>query len=731
MNNLVKLVSLVLLCASATAYGQSQWHLRYPQLNPSGLLGVTYGAGQYVAVGFLRTVFTSPDGVHWESRLSDREGALYAVAYGNDRFVATGTRNNNLNIPDEGGTIMTSRDGRAWVEELNPDNYFLSRLVFSHDLFVGSGRRLGSDGVSRPVIVTSPEGSNWTERWRPNDMDVWRPELIAGNGTIVVALPTGDFVVSTNALDWISVAPGWAPVSNPVLAFGAGKFIATAQVWDGQSERLQAMVSTDGLVWTRKTIREDWTNTFLFGAVGREQDSVILAVRWIPTAQGETSSESFGLTTTNGDDWTEHPLTGVLLAQTGGGAPDEITKGGQLIYAGGQFVMVGQPQTGLVIANQLTRIFTSGDGIQWTRRNDGEAYLLHVAAGEQEVVAIGGSPQGTIVLKSKTGVDWTEAPPLRDVRWLNSIAYGNGTYVAAGDPGIFHSSDALTWHPQDSAGSKWDRVRHMEGTFLAFGNEPVPNGQRRSKLGTSTNGLDWRMHQITQFTDVVHVASDGKFLFAIAESYDVVEARNLTSIWRSSDGEDWTKVYRSSKLNPQCLAFGNGIYVAAASYTWPGTERVLLSADGVQWTAHDGLPEPGNITFARGKFYATGSLNNEVVIFSSSDGRKWSAESTGSLRGLTELTTGPQGLFATALGSAILHAPWDLTLSQPRRSSQGHLTFDINGNSGQQVLIESASSLAPAAWKPLSTNKFAGPSLRIIDAEAGEVPQRFYRASAR
>lgn len=724
MNNLAKLVSLVLLVASASIHGQSQWKLRYPRLDPSGLFAVTYGAGQYVAVGAYRKVFTSADGIRWESRLPEREGDLYAVAHGNDLFVAAGSRSNTLNVPNEAGAIMTSRDGLVWVEESNPDNYFLSRLVFSHDLFIGFGRRLNSDGVSRPVIVTSPDGRNWTERWRSNDMEyVWRPELIGGNGTVVVALPTGDFLVSTNGVDWISVAPGWSPVSDPVLAFGAGKFVAAAQVWDG----LAVLVSTDGFIWARNAILRDWNDTVLFGAVGREKEVLVLAVRWIQTAEGETSIESFGLATVDGEAWTEDPLSGVSLAQTGWGAPDEITKGGQLIYSGGLFVMVGQPQTGLMAPNQLTRIFTSTDGLHWTRRNDGDAYLLHVAAGDQGAVAVGAAPQGTVVLKSKTGADWTEAPPIKGVT-LNSIAYGNGTYVAAGEPGVFTSSDAVSWRRQDSGGSKWERVRHVGGAFLAFGEVPNPAGQTVLQIGISTNGLDWRLLQVNRFyNNVANVTTDGKSLFAITASSEAAGTRNTKSIWRSLDGQEWIEVYRDSEQGPDFLAFGNGVYVAVGYYS--SSKRVLLSADGVNWTAHDGFPGYGaeDIIFAQGKFYAKAGQK----IFSSADGRNWSTSSTGYFGGFRELTAGPQGLFATQIGSAIFHAPWDLTLSQPRRSSRGSVVFDINGNSGQQVLIETAFSLAPATWKPLSTNELAGSSLQILDTEVSDASQRFYRASAR
>ena len=61
------------------------------------------------------------------------------------------------------------------------------------------------------------------------------------------------------------------------------------------------------------------------------------------------------------------------------------------------------------------------------------------------------------------------------------------------------------------------------------------------------------------------------------------------SIWRSLDGENWTRVYLSPELSPQFIAYGNGIYVAVEGFFSSSSKRVLVSDDGVKWTAHDGF----------------------------------------------------------------------------------------------------------------------------------------------
>src|SRR5262249_6069676 len=78
------------LFLATTASAQTLWYLRYPLPTASGLLGVTYGNGQFVAVGYLGTVLTSPDAVTWTSQLLEHDSILEDVAFGNGRFVAVG-----------------------------------------------------------------------------------------------------------------------------------------------------------------------------------------------------------------------------------------------------------------------------------------------------------------------------------------------------------------------------------------------------------------------------------------------------------------------------------------------------------------------------------------------------------------------------------------------------------------------------------------------------------------
>jgi hypothetical protein len=87
----------LLLALSACSPGSSPWTPRTSGTSRA-LWAVTYGGGQFVAVGSGGTIRTSPDGVSWTSQTSGTSSGLYSIAYGGGQFVAVG----------DAGTILTS-----------------------------------------------------------------------------------------------------------------------------------------------------------------------------------------------------------------------------------------------------------------------------------------------------------------------------------------------------------------------------------------------------------------------------------------------------------------------------------------------------------------------------------------------------------------------------------------------------------------------------------------------
>lgn len=77
------------------------------------LFSVTYGNGQFVAVGDSGAIVASPDGITWTQKYSGTAECLMSVTYGNGQFVAVGYRMINGVV-----AILTSPDGTIGQQEV-------------------------------------------------------------------------------------------------------------------------------------------------------------------------------------------------------------------------------------------------------------------------------------------------------------------------------------------------------------------------------------------------------------------------------------------------------------------------------------------------------------------------------------------------------------------------------------------------------------------------------------
>jgi hypothetical protein len=141
---------------------------------PSGITGPTvdlyntaYGNGLYVTVGtyntttssqeiaYLGFIATSPDAAHW-SILPYTSNYLSGITYGAGQFVAVGRE----------GSILTSSDGTTWTAQSAPqldtgETPYLISVVYAGNQFVATGNYVGIN-PSTGFILTSPDGKTWT-----------------------------------------------------------------------------------------------------------------------------------------------------------------------------------------------------------------------------------------------------------------------------------------------------------------------------------------------------------------------------------------------------------------------------------------------------------------------------------------------------------------------------------------------------------------------------------------
>jgi hypothetical protein len=321
-------------------------------------------------------------------------------------------------------------------------------------------------------------------------------------------------------------------------------------------------------------------------------------------------------------------------------------------YGNNKFVAVGPGSIQSSVLGQPGLIMTSTDGINWIKRNSATGATLHsIIRANNLFVAVGGNgPNNSSVIEtSSDGISWHQRTV--DTVWtssLLSVAYGNNTFVAVGEPTyfgtteglIFTSADAITWTRQTIATGG-----HLQG--VTYGNSKFVAVSSNGGIFTSTNGASWvnQINASVSFRDVAYalntfvaVGSSGTILTSpdgrvwtstYAVTTEVLNriffANNIFialgmhgAILTSQDGKIW--VNRSTDVNRVNLyggAYGNGIFVATGA---DGT--VLTSQNSLSWVRRlaNAAQDEGvyNIDCLNNNFYIVGS-----GIYRSPDGKSW------------------------------------------------------------------------------------------------------------
>jgi uncharacterized repeat protein (TIGR02543 family) len=189
-----------------TSSDGTTWTGRFTDTFPGFLRAVTFGQGQFVAVG--TRVATSSDGVNWigGNVTVCGSGGMQGVAYGNGIFAA----------PTDRGAVLTSNDGLNWQCQapITP-NEPLAGVTFGNGIFVV----VGYNGR----IFTSVDGGTWAPRVS-NSPD-YLSGVAFGNNTFVAVGDNGRVVTSPDAVNWTRRSANPSRMLRSV-AYGNNTFVA-------------------------------------------------------------------------------------------------------------------------------------------------------------------------------------------------------------------------------------------------------------------------------------------------------------------------------------------------------------------------------------------------------------------------------------------------------------------------------------------------------------------------
>lgn len=153
------------------------WTNRTSTFGNGTVYGIEYGNNVYVAVAALNfsgggEVRTSTNGITWTTRTLAVNTGIYGLAYGNGIFVAGG----------DGGRIQTSTDGITWTSRTSNFGTGRIRKVLYGD---GGFLAVGQDGGASTSHVVSTDGITWTTRTNTfGTSTLWAGTF--GNGLFVI-----------------------------------------------------------------------------------------------------------------------------------------------------------------------------------------------------------------------------------------------------------------------------------------------------------------------------------------------------------------------------------------------------------------------------------------------------------------------------------------------------------------------------------------------------------------
>jgi photosystem II stability/assembly factor-like uncharacterized protein len=154
----------------------------------------------------------------------------------------------------DNGTILTSPDGTTWTQRTSPPSPFGAR-VHLYDVTYGNGLFVAVGG-DNGTILTSPDGTTWAKRNSGTSNDLYG--LTYGNGLFVAVGDNGTILTSPDGSTWAKRNSG---TSEEFLGVTYGNGIFLTIGLDGN-----ILISPDGTTWTEGSYENSYSYGFFKAA---------------------------------------------------------------------------------------------------------------------------------------------------------------------------------------------------------------------------------------------------------------------------------------------------------------------------------------------------------------------------------------------------------------------------------------------------------------------------------
>ena len=308
---------------------------------------------------------------------------------------------------------------------------------------------------------------------------------------------------------------------------------------------------------------------------------------------------------------------------------------------------------------------------------------IYAKQGEKgDTVAMGAKITGELPTTGWTMIpEWAESNLPAKRKW-NSIAYGNGVFVAVAGNSYYgaYSTDGINWR-QINFEILRDRVCVTYG-----GDKFVALAQNNQYCDYSTDGINWKTATMPVSRTWIDITcGNGKFV-AISDNPGGYGAY-------STDGINWTEMRMPTNNDWFRVTYGGDKFVAIGR----GTQYGAYSNDGINWTqmSFDAKRIWNDITYGNGKFVAI-ARNSEYGAYST-DGINWTEMTMPSKKLWNDITYGNGMFVATAENTNIAAYSTDGINWFTKTLMSTNIWYDVTYGRGKFITIAYDSAYA-AYW---------------------------------
>lgn len=543
------------------------WTVLAPDFGGENLDKIAYGSGWFVGVTGSNKVFRSSDGLNWQD-VSSETGieswhTFNDVVYNDGIFIAGGWYSHLRRSTDGGLTWQTGMPD-------SPD-YDVRDICSANGVFLA---RVYNYSLSQEQMLISIDGLTWQSY--PAGSQPKHLVMVTGNNRLLLMDDDGS-IDQSHALDTSNSAPT-ASLAGPSTASARELKVFTATASDANADALTYVWE-----WGDGSAPEPGpaTKSHLYATAGSRTITVT-----VTDGLGGLATATHAIT-----------VNDTVFAWT------PVTSGTTATF----YDAAASPTLALVVGNNSGTVMRSADGLSWTAGgpNAINVYFYGVCWTGSFFIACGMDYDFTlsswvgVIYTSQDGVSWTRR--LRGGHVLRDAATDGTKHVVVGDGGralCSTSADGSIWTAVTVPEvQNLERVIHSGSSFVTAGS---PAAGTTAKVWRSADGQNWvrRNDTVTSaaFSSLSHLAWLNGGLYAV----------HYSAMYASADeGLTWQALPTLSGKAPNAIGFGNGIFLAVNNSAAP---EDLLSLDGRFWHAvsQPGLKTQFAAIFFKSRFITAG-----------------------------------------------------------------------------------------------------------------------------